>query len=207
MTGWRRARWRRHASAAAALVGALLLVSATRPAPAATVPVVVAARDLRTGARLIAGDLALGRWPADLAPPGASSQLAALVGRRIGGPIAVGEAVTATRLLSAAAAEIPTGQVVTTLPGQDPALAAWLEIGRTVDVLEPVTGAVLAREATVLATPEPPPGTAGGWSASVGDLQARTLAVAVTATEARAIAAAAGDLDRPVLVVVHPEVP
>lgn len=168
---------------------------------------VIAARDLRTGALLRSDDLSVSVWPSALAPPGASARITDLVGRRAGGPIAAGEAVTATRLLSAAAAEIPLGRVVTSLPGQDPAIVAWLDVGRTVDVIEPGTGNVLAQGAAVVAAPEPGSRGADTWSSGVSDPAAGTVVVSVTETEARSIAAAAADLDRPVVVVVHPRTP
>ncbi len=165
---------------------------------------VIAVRDLRSGTVLRSDDLAVSTWPSALAPPGASTRIADLVGRRSGGPIAAGEAVTATRLLSASAAEIPPGRVVTSLPGLDPAIVAWIDVGRTVDVLEPGTGNVLAHDAAIVVAPRPGRQPAETWSMADHDPADGTLVVTVTEAEARSIAAAAGDLDRPVVVVVHP---
>src|SRR5438445_10386052 len=58
-----------------------------------TVAVVVAARDLPAGRALTRHDLRIARWPAPVLPAGVRGDPAAVVGRRLSGPVAAGEAV------------------------------------------------------------------------------------------------------------------
>jgi Flp pilus assembly protein CpaB len=64
-------------------------------------PVVVAARDLAAGAALSAVDVRVRSWPDELRPAGALSRSGEAVGRRLGGPVRAGEALTTARLAGA----------------------------------------------------------------------------------------------------------
>ncbi len=94
-------RWPRLALAASC--GLLALDSAVKahgapPAPASrSEAVVVAARDLPAGRRLMAGDLTTLHWPSSLVPASAVRRVPPVVGRRLATPLARHEALTATR--------------------------------------------------------------------------------------------------------------
>jgi Flp pilus assembly protein CpaB len=144
--------------AAAAMAAALNVLA---PRPPATVGVVAAAHDLPPGRPLVTGDLRLLEVPRSLAPAGALSAVASLVGRVLAAPVRAGETLTDVRLAGAGL-----------LSGRDPALVAvpvrladaaataLLRAGDHVDVLAastapgaPPYAQVVAPDATVLAVP------------------------------------------------------
>ena len=97
MPRFRRSRSPVHTArrAAAALLAALALVLALRPAPGdaapaepADVPVTVAATDLPPGAVLTAADLSVAPFPAGLVPAGATPDPSSLVRRVLAGACA-----------------------------------------------------------------------------------------------------------------------
>jgi Flp pilus assembly protein CpaB len=73
-------------------------LEALRPAVGASVPVVVAARDLTRGTVLADGDVRVEQVPSAFAPPGALRSLEGSVGRTLVSDLATGEAVTRTRV-------------------------------------------------------------------------------------------------------------
>jgi pilus assembly protein CpaB len=64
-------------------------------------PVVIAARDLPAGTRLVAADLKVRSWPDDIRPPNAVAGTGAVLGHRLAGAIRAHEALTTTRLAGA----------------------------------------------------------------------------------------------------------
>jgi len=188
------ARYRRPL-AAALLAGAVALgVQALRGpvggAPGdggATLPVLVAARDLPSGHRIVAADVAERRWaPADV-PAGAVTRP---LGRVLGAPVRRGEPLTDVRLRAGGGSGSGGpggGRVAVTVRLADPASAVVAREGEPVDVLagppaDPLTGAlataprpqgapggvgaaVIVHDATVLAVPPPSP---AGHGASAG---------------------------------------
>ncbi len=180
----------RRVLASALAVAALVL--AVRPPPAAdgapaepaTVPVVVAAADLRPGLVLGPADLAVARWPADLAPPeGLARSPADLTGRALAGPLRSGEPVTDVRLVGPGlTALLDPGQQAVPVRLADLAVAASLRAGDRVDVLATTDQAdvadVVASAALVLLAPT---GTDDGavWLAASPETAAR-LAGAMT---------------------------
>ncbi|GAB3018728.1 hypothetical protein GCM10011376_00030 [Nocardioides flavus (ex Wang et al. 2016)] len=178
---------RRRRRLIAATLAALAVLSALRtlapPAPP-TVEVLVAARDLPSGALIGEDDLVGRAWPADLAPDAAATSPA---GRVLAAPIARGEVVTDVRLVGPRLA--PAGETVVPVRLPDAGMAALLKAGDEVDLLatDPGTGAstVVARDVTVLATPTGvPEGPAGGSGGAL-------VVVGASATEATGIAGAA----------------
>lgn len=146
----------------AALLVALAVFVALRttvgPGPT-TVEVPVAARDLAAGSLLTPADVALVRWPVDLAPDGLS---AAVAGQVLAAPLRKGEAITDRRFVGSSLAEAHPELTVLPLRLPDPAVVDLLRVGDRIDLssVDPETGegAVLATGVLVLAIP--PPGAA-----------------------------------------------
>ena len=211
---WRLLAWRARFPVAATLLGvaAALVVGQLRPAPAVTIPVVVAARAIAPGGALSAADLHVAAMPPALVPHGAHPDPADVVGHQlvVGAPpgLPIVDGLLAGDRLAAAG---PAGSVVAPIRLADPAVADLLRPGDRIDVLaaagsadgEPVVR-LLAERAIVLVNPGSGATTAdgdgtggggllggatlsGGTSEASGDL---TL-VAVTPTEAAALAGAA----------------
>ncbi|RYV50400.1 flagellar biosynthesis protein FlgA [Pengzhenrongella frigida] len=208
--------WRVRFPVAAALLAlaATLVIAELRPAPAVTVPVAVAGRELAPGVPLAAADLRVVRMPPALVPSGAHPSVDTVVGQRLvvgapaGLPIVHG-LLAGDRLATAG----PAGTVVAPVRLADPAVAALLRPGDRIDLLaaagtadgEPAVHQ-LATRAIVLADPGSDSASAGasaGQDAGAGAIGgllgggadpgtgALTL-VAVTPAEAAALAGAVG---------------
>jgi Flp pilus assembly protein CpaB len=107
----------------------------TPPTPQAA-PLVVAARDLPAGRVLAARDLTMVRCPPTLRPVGARGDPAALLGRRLAGPVTAREPITAARLVGAdLVAGLPTGLVAAPVVLGDPHTADLVRAGDRVDLL------------------------------------------------------------------------
>lgn len=149
------------------------------------VPVVAAARTLPVGHVLQRADLTVLRWPRPLRPATARADPAALVGRRLAGPLARGEPVTATRLLGRdLATGLPSGLVAVAVPLVDGSALDLVRPGDRVDLLaaprtdevdgRPAPGSIatLARAAPALAVlgtePDGDAGSAAGGLAGAG---------------------------------------
>jgi Flp pilus assembly protein CpaB len=107
-------------------------------APAsAVVSVVVAASDLPAGHSIARTDLRVARWPSSLRPAGARTAPEPLLGRRLAGPIAAGEAVTPARLFGGGLTTgLPRGTVATAVPLDDPHSGDLVRAGDHLDLLE-----------------------------------------------------------------------
>src|SRR5918997_6607866 len=95
-SGWRRTALLRQT--AAGLLAALALVLALIPRERGS-PVVVAARDLRSGTALSGADLAVATWPPGLVPAGALGAAAQADGHGLVGAARAGEPLTDVRLV------------------------------------------------------------------------------------------------------------
>ena len=178
-------RRRRLIAFALTAVAALAALRTLAPPPAETVEVLVAARDLPSGALLSADDVVARQWPADLVPARAA---AAPTGRVLAAPIGRGEVVTDVRLVGPGLALAQPGETIVPVRLPDAGMATLLRTGDTVDLLatDPGTGeaSLVARDVTVLATPTGvPEGPAGGSGGAL-------VVVGATATEATTIAGA-----------------
>lgn len=192
--------------AAAALLVVLAAVLALRPSPAparaladdATVPVLVAARDLPPGTELRPSDLRSAAYPRTLAPAGAAADPARLAGRVLAGGLRTGEPVTDVRLVGAGlTALLAPGQVAAPVRPADLAVTALVRAGDHVDVLATPPDAaqadVLAPAALVLAAPSRRSGASDAGGAVAEDDPGGLLVLAVDGpTAARLAAAAAG---------------
>jgi pilus assembly protein CpaB len=188
-SGWRRAALLRRT--VAGLLAALALVLALIPRERGS-PVVVAARDLRSGAALSGADLAVASWPAGLVPAGALGVAAQADGHVLLGAARAGEPLTDVRLAGPDTTARLTGRpgdaaVPVRLP--DPDVARLLAPGSRVDVVTPGRDddrpVVLAADAavlTVLAAEPDGPGQPG---------RGRLVLVALPRAEAARVAAAA----------------
>lgn len=106
------------------------------PAPPATVAMVVTAEDLPAGRTLTASDLRVVDVPTHTRPDGASEDPADLVGQVLAGAARTGEPLTDVRLVgSDLLTGQPPGTVAVPVRLSDPAAAALLAPGDTVDVL------------------------------------------------------------------------
>lgn len=143
--------------AGATVLAAAALVLAVLPDPGGvTVPVVVAATDLASGATVPASGLAVREFPPELVPAGALADPAGAAGRVLVGAARAGEPLTDTRLTGAG--PLPGGEAAVPVRLADPDVAALLRPGSRVDVVTPGPRAdepvVLAPDAEVLAVVE-----------------------------------------------------
>ena len=88
--------YRRMVAAALVAVAVITGIAAARPAPPATIDVLVAATDLPGGSRLTRADVTTTALPVELVPAGAllSDGLAAVDSRVLAGPVRAGEPLT-----------------------------------------------------------------------------------------------------------------
>lgn len=186
-----------------------LALDVLAPAPPATVTMVVTAGDLPAGATLTASDLRVARVLTSTPPVGASEDPAELVGQVLAGAARAGEPLTDVRLVGASLLSgQPPGTVAAPVRLSDPAAAALLTPGDTVDVLagpsmdaaltdsgaptghEAAMGArAIARDALVLALP-----SAGGGASLLGGTEqdGGLILLAVDADTALRLAGVAG---------------
>ncbi len=168
------------------------------PADPPTASVLVAARDLPTGAVLTTTDVREAARPADTLPDGV---LDTVTGTVLAGPVRRGEVLTDARTTSGPLlAGQPPGTVATSVEVGDPALLDSLAPGVRVDVLarleDPVTGAPTGAEriAVDVVVVRVPTSTTGspGLLGSPGPSSASSVLVAVDSPTAARLAAAAG---------------
>lgn len=156
------ARHRRLLAAALAAVAVGLGLIAAHPRPAG-VRVLVAARDLPTGATLTPSDVAGRVFPARVVPAGAVRQAA---GRTLSAPVRRGEPLTDVRLRRPLDAWQP-GTVAVPLRIADAGVAGLLHPGDRVDVLAtgtdvPGPARLVAAEVPVVSVPRPGPDATEG---------------------------------------------
>lgn len=150
-------RHRRPLAAALAALAVASAVQASAAPPAATVPVLVAARDLGPGVVIGPADLATGQFRPGSVPDGTVRPRDA-VGRRLVGPVRRGEPLTDVRLLDdALLARYPGSSAVPVRLG-DADAAALLRVGDRVTLLAadpqaPGPAVAVAENAPVLALP------------------------------------------------------
>ena len=202
--GWIR-RHRRGLAAGSSAVAVLCLGMALRPPEPAMREVVVLTRDLATGHRLEAADLALARVPAAILAPGSTADPADVAGSVLAAPGLRGEPVSTARLVgSLAGLAAPTGTVPVPVRFADPAAVGLLSAGMWVEVLAargvagedlgalapPTPARVLSSRALVLAVPRDSPEDQGLLSADRASGAAPLVVLALTPAEARAVAGA-----------------
>ena len=191
---------------AAACLGlaAALTVGELRPAPAVTVDVLVAARDLPAGTALTSADIRTAALePAAAIASARAAGHQSVVGRRTAVPVPAGLPLV-PGVLTGGRLTGPPGTVVTAVRLADGAVARLLAPGDHVDLLaataEGGPGVTVARAALVLPAPEDT--SAGGLlggSAAASD--AAPLMLAVRPEEVAAVAGTAATAQLSVVVV------
>jgi pilus assembly protein CpaB len=194
-------RYRRLIRAGVVAVVVAIAVSRLAPNPAATATVVVAARDLPAGEVLTAADLRTIGLAPDTVPVGAVTDLAAVVGSQLSGPLRRDEQLTDVRLNDGLLRRPAPGLVSTPVRLADSQAALLLVPGQRIDVLAastatdagaaPITAAtVVASDVMVVAIPiaSAPPG-ASEASGDV-DVEGTLVVLATSALQARQLAQA-----------------
>lgn len=140
----------------------LLALTVLRPAPAATVDVLVAARALPAGSSLAAGDLRLARYPPALVPDGALDDPGRLTGRVLASPVDAGLPLTEQSVVEAGQAT-RNGELLVPFRVQDPQVLAMVRVGDRVTVVSPgEDGQAVTLASRVRVASVPPTGGGGG---------------------------------------------
>jgi Flp pilus assembly protein CpaB len=189
--------WSRTLAARRAAAGALVILAAVvavRSDPQGDrVDILVATRDLASGAELTADDVRLENRTATTVPDGSQSDIKAVVGATLAGPARRGEVLTDVRVLGPRLAESvagPNARIVP-LPLADSAVLDLVRPGDVVDVLAAAAEGdrsdarpeLVASDAVVVLVSEKPKGAGNGSD--------RVVLVAVPAHVANEVAAAA----------------
>ena len=187
--------WARTTAARRVLAAALVVlaaVAALRDDPGARqTDVLIAGRDLAPGTELTAADVVVEKRDADVVPDGSVADLDATAGATLAGPVRRGEVLTDVRLLSphlAGAAAGPDARIVPLTLAD----AAVLDLLRPGDVLDVVAAAPEAdTEPRLIATGAIVVLVSAETTGLVGGSGNRVVLVALPATAARTVAAAA----------------
>jgi pilus assembly protein CpaB len=168
----RAASWHRRKLAIVAAIAAVLsAVAAAAPPAAPTLRVVRATTDLTSGAVVRSSDITVSSVAEAALPRGALVDPAAVVGRRLIGPVAERQVLTALDLSGTSWGTGP-GHVIAPLRLADPEVANLLQPGALIDVIaaDPEGGQanVVAAGVRVLSVPVPPAGE--GASTADGSL-------------------------------------
>jgi pilus assembly protein CpaB len=158
----RAASWHRRKLAIVAAIAAVLsAVAAAAPPAPPTLRVVRATTDLTSGAVVRSSDITVSSVVEDALPRGALLDPTAVVGRRLIGPAAEGQVLTALDL-SSTSWGIGPGHMIAPLRLADPEVAVLLQPGSLIDVIaaDPEGGeaSVVASRVRVLTVPAPPAG-------------------------------------------------
>ncbi len=202
----RRARWRRgllrRAAAACCVAGAAFVgVHTVRPPPPPSVPVLVAARAVAPGSVLAEGDVAVRAVPLVARQPGAVTTTAGAVGRRVGGPLLPGEAVTSSRLVPRTVAEgLRMGEVALHVLLADPSGVDLVVPGHRVTVFPAGGGDALATGARVLSVD--PQVVDSATALGGGPPAGRGVVLALPGDAARTVLGGHGGLEGPPVVNV-----
>jgi Flp pilus assembly protein CpaB len=201
--------WRRRLLSAGLMAGAMAVaLQVLAPPPPATVPVLVAARDLAAGTDLTRADLQVVYRPPASLPAGALSAPDGATGRPVSSAVRRGEVITDVRLAGAGALRgLGAGLVAAPVRVAEPGTAGLVRPGDTVDVLAAAAGSsgdvsdagdatgggyarLVASAVRVLSVPD----QAGGRLA--GPVDAGVLLVVATTSSTAARLAAAAVTDR-----------
>jgi len=211
-TGWlrdlrRAASWHRRLLVAGLLAASVAFaIDALSPPPPRTESVLVAAKDLAGGTRLLPDDIRMKDVPPASLPDGAVRSRDFAAGRTLDAPVRKGEVLTDVRLVGKTFLDsYGDGLVAAPVRIADAASVQLLRAGDRVDVLAAGTGAegsgtsaarVVADAAPVLALPP-----TSGSPLGAGDIDPGALVVVVTSPETAARLAAAAVTDRLSLVI------
>jgi Flp pilus assembly protein CpaB len=193
LTGMLRPDWTRTVLARRIAAGGLVVlaaVAALRPDPDdERIDAVVAARDLSPGNALTADDVRLETLSAATAPDGVQSDIEAVLGTTLTGPVRRGEALTDVRLLTPRLAEAAAGPLARIVPLSldETAVLDLIRPGDVVDVLaagseSDAQARIVATDAIVVLVSGKPSGVGAGAD--------RVVLVALPAHAANEVAAA-----------------
>ncbi|MGJ3508748.1 SAF domain-containing protein [Enemella sp. A6] len=143
---------RRRLAAVAAAVAVGATIMAVRPAPAPTVPVVVAAADLPSGVTVSDEHLTVARWPAGTVPDRAVTDPTAVHGRLVAAPLTKGSPLTEASVITPHTGA--AGRVLVPITLADRSVLSVLRVGDRIDLLAagpegPITVATSARVAAL----------------------------------------------------------
>lgn len=191
-------RYRRLLRALLILIAVAIVVARLSPKPAPTTAIVAAARDLPAGAVLTAADLRTIALPPEGVPAGATTEVAAVVGSQLSGPLRRGEPLTDVRLTHGVLSRPAAGLVSTPVRLADSQAAQLLQPGQRIDVLAAstatdstaTTAGVVAADVMVIAIPvaSAPPG--GSQIASDVGVEGALVVLATSPLQARQLAQA-----------------
>ncbi|HEY5201089.1 MAG TPA: SAF domain-containing protein [Acidothermaceae bacterium] len=128
-------RYHRLLRAVLIVIGVAIVVARLSPKPAPTTAIVAAARDLPAGAVLTAADLRTIALPPATVPAGATTDLAAVLGSQLSGPLRRGEPLTDVRLTDGVLSRPAPGVVSAPVRLADSQAAQLLQPGQRIDVL------------------------------------------------------------------------
>jgi pilus assembly protein CpaB len=174
-------RYRRLIRAGAIAVGLAIAISRLAPNPAATSSVVVAARDLPAGEVLTAADLRTIGLPPATVPVGVVTDLTAVIGSQLSGPLRRNEQLTDVRLNDGVLRRPAAGLVSTPVRLADSQAALLLVPGQRIDVLaasSAIDGGVAAIGGTATGGTAPGGATAAGATPKAGAIAAATVVAA-----------------------------
>jgi len=199
-------RYRQLVGAVLVTIAFALVVSRLAPKPAATIAVVAASRDLPTGEVLTAADLHTVNLPPATVPAGVATDVGAVVGSQLAGPLRRNEPLTDVRLGDGVLRRPAPGLVSATVRLADSEAALLLRPGQRIDVLAastdtggesgtapttPAAGtaaAVVAADVMVVAIPNVS-ATPGNATGDVG-VEGTLVVLATSAIQARQLAQA-----------------
>ncbi|HEY0870622.1 MAG TPA: SAF domain-containing protein [Acidothermaceae bacterium] len=210
-------RYRQLLRAALVTIALALVVARLAPKPPATIAVVAAARDLPIGEVLTAADLHTVNLPPATVPSGVATDVGAVVGSQLSGPLRRNEPLTDVRLGGGVLRRPGSGLVSAPVRLADSQAALLLQPGQRIDVLAantdtgggsapvagagnpagvagPVVGAaatVVAADVMVVAIPiaSAPPGATSDATGDVG-AEGTLVVLATTVIQARQLAQA-----------------
>jgi Flp pilus assembly protein CpaB len=197
-------RYHRLLRAALVVIGVAIVVTRLSPKPATTTAIVAAARDLPAGAVLTSADLRTIAIPPAVVPAGATTDLAAVVGSQLSGPLRRGEPLTDVRLTDGVLSRPAHGLVSAPVRLADSQAAQLLQPGQRIDVLAASTAVgdaapsgsassaatVVAADVMVVAIPiaSAPPG--GGAQVDSVGIEGALVVLATSPLQARQLAQA-----------------
>ncbi|CAA0132365.1 Uncharacterised protein [Mycolicibacterium vanbaalenii] len=189
--------WSRTVAARRVLAGALVVlaaVAAWRDDPRADhAEVVVTTGDLSPGSELTAEHVRLESRTAASIPDGARTDLDAVVGSTLAGPVRRGEVVTDVRVLGPRLAEAAAGPGarIVPLPLADAALVDLVRPGDVVDIVAAPASAAPATEARLVATDAVVVLVSAKQNGPTAGSGGRVVLVALPAAAAKTVAGAA----------------
>jgi len=191
-------RYRRLLRAVLIVIAVAIVVARLSPKPAPTTTIVAAARDLPAGAVLKATDLRTIALPPATVPAGATTDVAAVVGSQLSGPLRRGEPLTDVRLTDGVLSRPAVGLVSAPVRLADSPAAQLLQPGQRIDVLAASTASdstvstatVVAADVMVVAIPIASASPGGSQVDSGVGIEGALVVLATSPLQARQLAQA-----------------